>query len=327
LAATTHQTLAYPNDAYHLPVGATLQPREITLIDRDGDGDIGPGDQINGLRVTQSYLGDRITVDMGAGPQEISGVTFYLGNGEKHFMSTDGAVLKPGIAVDSQWVTTSTDVALSAVTPPCFVAGTRIAVPGGWRLVEDLRAGDLVDTLDHGPQPLLWVGQRSLPGYGRCAPVEFATGALGNDRPLRVSPQHRVLIRDGRLSVLFDATEVLIAACHVVDNVLVRSTPGPVVTYVHLLFARHEIVFSEGAPTESLHPGPVALGSFAQNSRAELLMLMPDLAASGLAYGPMARPVLTAREARLTGTMILSEAAQSARLSATRPVCPSAAPV
>ncbi|WP_425092842.1 Hint domain-containing protein [Tropicimonas sp. S265A] len=302
---TDHQTLGYPNDAYGLTNGTVLEPAEITLTDMDDDSDIGPGDQINGVRITASYLGDKITVDTDTGPVEIEGVTFYLSNGDKHFMATDGTVLKPGVAAGSEWVPNSTDVPLSSVTPPCFVAGTRIAVPGGVALVEDLRAGDWVETLDHGPQRLVWVGQRTLPGIGKCAPVEFAPGALGNDAPLRVSPQHRVLVRDGRLAMLFDTTETLIPACHLVDGVSVRTTPQPSVTYVHLLFARHEVVFSEGVPTESLHPGPVALDGFTQAAREELLMLMPELAEHDWAYGPCARRVLNRHEARVTGAMVL----------------------
>lgn len=305
MASSTHQTLAYPNDAYHLPDGTSLQPHQITLSDLDGDGDIGPGDLVDGVRITASYKGDTITVDTGGGPQTILGVTFYLSDGGKEFMSTDGTLLKAGVSTDATWVTSSQDVPLSSVTPPCFVAGTRIAVPGGWALVEDLRAGDLVETLDNGPQPLLWVGRRTLPGIGPCAPVEFAPGALGNTRVLRVSPQHRMLVRDGRLAVLFDTTEVLIPACHLVDRTLVRSVPQRQVTYVHLLFARHEIVLSEGAPTESLHPGPVALEGFAADSRAELLMLMPELAKGEGMFGPYARPVLRQHEARVTGAMMM----------------------
>lgn len=39
---------------------------------------------------------------------------------------------------------------------PCFGPGTRILTPEGWRRVEDLKTGDLVNTLDRGVQPIAW---------------------------------------------------------------------------------------------------------------------------------------------------------------------------
>ena len=39
-------------------------------------------------------------------------------------------------------------------------------------------------------------------------PVEFAPGAIGNARPLRVSPQHRILLNDWRAQVFFGEDEV-----------------------------------------------------------------------------------------------------------------------
>lgn len=52
---------------------------------------------------------------------------------------------------------------------PGFVAGTRIAVPGGERPVETLRPGDLVLTRDHGPQPARRTGARHVAALGPLA--------------------------------------------------------------------------------------------------------------------------------------------------------------
>ena len=56
----------------------------------------------------------------------------------------------------------------------CFTPGTRIATPSGLRTIERLQQGDLVVTRDHGPQPIRWVGQRTLSGQTlACDPAEL----------------------------------------------------------------------------------------------------------------------------------------------------------
>ena len=73
------------------------------------------------------------------------------------------------------------------------------------------------------------------------------------------------------------------------------QTPGGI-TYVHLLFDRHEIVMSEGAWSESLFTGPQALESVSTAARQEIFTLFPDLAAGQIPQP--ARRLLTGREAR-----------------------------
>ena len=64
------------------------------------------------------------------------------------------------------------------------------------------------------------------------------------------------------------------------------------VSYVHLLFDRHEIVAAEGAAAESLHTGPEALKALSPAARAEIAALFPDLAR------PPARPLVPGARAR-----------------------------
>ena len=48
------------------------------------------------------------------------------------------------------------------------------------------------------------------------------------------------------------------------------------VTYIHFLCDRHEIVFAEGAPTETLLTGPQALRALGAEAVAEIEMLFPE---------------------------------------------------
>jgi hypothetical protein len=165
----------------------------------------------------------------------------------------------------------------------CFTFGTLVDTPDGLRLIEDLCPGDLVTTLGNGSQPLRWAGNRrvSAPEMQRLpdlAPVEFATGAIGNSRPLLVSPQHRILLNDWRAQVYFGEDEVLIPAKAMVNGTTIRQvTPPDGVTYVHLLFDRHEILISEGALSESFHPGEAGLHALDAVQRRELELLFPGL--------------------------------------------------
>lgn len=45
----------------------------------------------------------------------------------------------------------------------CFTAGTMIATPDGERAIETLKVGDLVETLDNGPQAIRWIGGARCP--------------------------------------------------------------------------------------------------------------------------------------------------------------------
>lgn len=183
--------------------------------------------------------------------------------------------------------------------PPCFVAGTLIRVPGGAAAVEEIAVGDLVETLDHGAQRVRWVGRRTVPGTGDFAPVRIEAGALGNERALLVSPQHRMLVSGWMAELYFGEAEVLVAAMHLVGTPGIARHPMTEVEYLHLLFDRHEIVFSEDAPSESFHPGSVLLERD-RALRQEIEAIFPEFATrTDGRLMPAARRVVTGREARL----------------------------
>jgi hypothetical protein len=180
----------------------------------------------------------------------------------------------------------------------CFVSGTRISTPTGYRPVEALRAGDMVVTDDDGAQSLCWVGARTVPAVGAFAPILIKKGALGNVADILVSPQHRMVLRGWRAELMFGATEVLIAACHLINDRDIFRRPGGMVTYHHILFDRHQVVFAEDCPTESFFPGAQAMSNLDHQSRAELFQLFPELRVNAADYGPMARMTVGGSEAR-----------------------------
>ncbi|MDH5452154.1 MAG: Hint domain-containing protein [Paracoccaceae bacterium] len=187
---------------------------------------------------------------------------------------------------------------LNAIGIPCFTRGTRIATPSGERLIEDLGAGDQVVTLDHGVQPIRWIGSRRVAAIGPLAPVLIPAGVLGNQRDIKVSQQHRMLLTGWQADLYFGEPEVLVAAKHLIGRAGIRPVTGGEVEYFHILFDRHEIILAEGSPSESFHPGQQGLAAFDHAARDEVLALFPDL--TGINAGAnwtMARRCLKAHEA------------------------------
>lgn len=188
---------------------------------------------------------------------------------------------------------------------PCFTAGVRLLTAKGQRPVEKIAVGDLVETADNGLQPVRWVGSRTLDAVDLAAapelrPIRIARGALGDGLPKRdimVSPQHRMLVRSAIAQRMFGADEVLVAAKHLVGLAGVSVADDVTeVTYLHLLFDRHEVVFAEGARSETLYVGAEALRSVGEAARAEILALFPQLAEGADTAG--ARMFLTGRQGR-----------------------------
>ncbi|MBF9035160.1 2,3,4,5-tetrahydropyridine-2,6-carboxylate N-succinyltransferase [Rhodobacterales bacterium HKCCE2091] len=193
-----------------------------------------------------------------------------------------------------------TDTAFVTITAiPCFAAGTLIRTAGGEVPVELLAPGDLVETRDHGPQPIRWIGRRRVDAAGNFAPVVIEPGTFGHHDRLVLSPQHRVLIRHPMAELMFGEDEVLVAAKDLVNGVSVHVREGGEVAYFHLLFDRHQMIWSDGLLTESFLPGPQTLSAFEQDICEELFALFPDIdRVTGRGYGSSARIGLKSYEAR-----------------------------
>jgi hypothetical protein len=187
----------------------------------------------------------------------------------------------------------------------CFTPNTWLATPGGPRRIHTLQPGDLIETRDNGPQPVLWAGHRRMSGARLYAmphlrPIRFRSGALGSGRPdedLVVSPQHRMLIRGTAAQALFNTPEVLVSAENLVNDLTVTvDYSAREVTYVHVLLERHNIVWANGVETESFHPSNSALEMIDTAQRDGLLQILPDIAENPQSYGEYARRNLSASE-------------------------------
>jgi len=181
------------------------------------------------------------------------------------------------------------DISFDVAEPPCFVRGTMIDTNRGEVAIENLLTGDLVRTADNGFQPIRWIGATTVSGLGKLAPICIQKGSIGNTQDLLVSPAHRILICGWQAELLFGQSEILTSAKSLINDKSITTHICDKVEYFHLLFDRHEIIFSNGAASESFHPVEASIGAMSYQSRQEILELFPELATSTTSYGPSAR--------------------------------------
>jgi len=80
----------------------------------------------------------------------------------------------------------------------------------------------------------------------------------------------------------------------------VTRRDGGTITYVHLMFDRHQVIYSEGLPTESFLPGPQTTSLFEQPVVEEICRIFPELdPMTGQGYSGTARRTLRKFEAQL----------------------------
>ena len=210
-----------------------------------------------------------------------------------------GSITMAGVS-DSDLTFDNTNVA-------CFTAGALIETTEGPVPVQNLRRGMRLRTYDNGNRPVRAVLRRQVVGKGEFAPVHISAGALDNARDLIVSPAHRMLISDWRAQMLFGVDEVLVSAANLVRGDLIYRAPVPKLTYYHILMDRHEVIFAEGAPTESFHltreaAEAAACGDGEEASvAAEISLLFPELL---MCASRCVRPVMKGYEAKALAGML-----------------------
>ncbi|MEI4262949.1 Hint domain-containing protein [Roseovarius sp. D0-M9] len=267
----------------------------ITDFNKDNSGTLNDGDNSNNDRIDLSGYYDHLfelwadQADDGVLNQ--SNVFDTQGNAvvysdNTQFAPNEGITFLSASADSSFFTVENTGVI-------CFATGTLILTERGEVPIERLAPGERVITRDNGPQAIVWTGSRHVPEREmarnpKLKPVCIAPELIGADTPLVVSPQHGLLFRAS------GGDETLVRATH-----LARLRGGKArvmrgcqrITYHHMMFEAHQIIFANGAPAESFYPGPQALGALAPDTRAEISVLFPELLCGGPSevYGQTAR--------------------------------------
>ncbi len=139
-----------------------------------------------------------------------------------------------------------------------IAAGAPVATPEGPVRIEKLRAGDMVLTRDHGPQPIRWVGSRDVPTSGNFRPVRLIAPYFGLQRDVLVAPEQRLLVQGAEIEYLFGAEEILVEARYLVnERTAICETQLARVQYFQILLDNHEILDVAGGSLESLYTGSI----------------------------------------------------------------------
>ena len=261
----------------------TVNGKDVYLIEA------GDATNFNGLATDQavSLSDDETVFSFLSFDDTADGVTAMAGpaNG---LTSTDIGIAGTGSSLET---TDGGETYFTQTTPDpnnvtCLTTGVAIQTQNGLVNVEDLVEGMQILNYEGEYQTLRKIFSRKVTEADLTEnlglfPVRICAGAIGNGLPtkdLLVSRQHRMLVSSPIVKRMFDRTNVLVA------SIRLTSLPGIFVDmsiknvqYFHLLFDKHEVIFADGAATESLFLGVEAMKSLPIQSKEELRAIFPDL--------------------------------------------------
>jgi len=178
---------------------------------------------------------------------------------------------------------------------PCIVRGTLITTDQGDVPVEDLKPGCKILTQDNGFQELTLTMSRVidtsvLRKNEKLYPIRITAGALGSGLPKRdlvVSRQHRMVVNSTIVKRMFGSEHALVAAIRLTElpGIYIDSAVE-IVEYFHLVFKKHEVIFAEGAPTESFLVGSETKNILSKAQRDEFASLFPEAGEIGYLEAP-----------------------------------------
>lgn len=190
--------------------------------------------------------------------------------------------------------------------PLCLASDTLVRTQEGLKPIGEIRPGDMVMTLDGGPQPVCWIGRQHVdflhcPEMSKHLPVLIKKNAFGEDRPFRdivLSPQHAVMFDSWAAEYFTGHDEVFAVAKTLINGKsVVRLDQCEEIDYCHILFDQHHVIWAHGLTVESLFLGDIAADTLLSHKREELLTLFPTLASMQKNFKQRARAKVKTHEA------------------------------
>ncbi|WP_375186134.1 Hint domain-containing protein [Pseudooceanicola sp.] len=178
--------------------------------------------------------------------------------------------------------------------------GSLIATTEGEVAIEDLRPGMKAITIEHGAQPILWIGSMThMPDPNgarfltRVTADRFAAGAPPMD--LLCGPGARLLHRPARLRSLADHRPVYTPLRDFIDgDSVIAIAPRMAIDTYHIALQRHATIRVGGLDLETFHPGMTVLDQMGNNTRDLFVSMFPHIRRA-TDFGPLAHPRVTMR--------------------------------
>ncbi len=192
-------------------------------------------------RITDLAGADRIDLRSLPGVDNIDDLSFARDGANTVVTLPDGST----ITVEGKGVNFVKD----RIDVACLLRGTSVLTADGEVAVEDLRIGSMVHTVGGSAGAVKWIGRRSYSGEyvlgnAKVSPVLFTAGSLGPNTPSRdlyVSPEHAILV-----------DHVLVTANLLINGSSIRQIDTmDRVDYFHVELENSEVIFTNGAATES----------------------------------------------------------------------------
>ncbi|MEO1453680.1 MAG: Hint domain-containing protein [Pseudomonadota bacterium] len=321
---------------YAFPDGETLAPGETATVVGEYTGtppagfyDAGGSANTNFLEDGEGSKWDTIfLLDTTTGPP--SYVTLTYGTQAQppsppSGFPTNAVQIGPGEIIDSSApngasFTRNSDGEFVEATPDpgtpdflCIAEGALVVTLHGRKPVERLAPGDQVRSQDGRYHAVVAIGRATHPQAVLAAlpaltPIELPPGVLGATHPLRLSPNHCVLIDSPLAELLFDGP-VLVAAKDLVAAGLARPAPQDGgADYIHLLFNDHIVLDASGVWVESLFLGQPGQSWVATQRAAGTLTETDASETDRIRHAQKAFRTLKSHEARLLAASLAGDA-------------------
>lgn len=266
--ATGATSTFYSGTVYRSPIATAIEIGDNATLVFDGSGNLDAQFFIHGrTAITFAGTSNSITLQNGAQSKNIfwwadTGITLngVLPKGT-YIAGTAVTLTGNTLDVSGNLFAQGTLVSIvgpTLITPLCYLKGSKILTENGYKLVEDLKEGDLVVSKgkiinnesyeieeDSLLKPIKWIGKFNIYNFNTDSfPICIQANALGDNLPLEdlfVSPGHRFLL-DGKMICARD----LVNGTTIFQDININS-----IEYYHFELLEHSSVIANGVLTES----------------------------------------------------------------------------
>jgi len=142
---------------------------------------------------------------------------------------------------------------------PSIAGFCPVETPRGFVSIQHIKSGDLVNTVDNGPQPVRWVCSRKVPTQGLFCPIRLRAPYFGLLQDIVIAPEQRLLFENDEVQYMFGEESVLAEAHHFSKQGKISAEPNQAnIVLYQLLFDQHEIINVAGCQMESLFVADIA---------------------------------------------------------------------